>query len=261
VSKNGEANQMGKDSQQTSNLRSELLQTLGTVSLVQLNSIGELLLEPSKVVDEGSRVTEMALANTLHLGLVLDSLGIGHRGASLNSVALSKSDSHGEVGASSKKELLLVGLEGRRNGAQVVKDGLVGLDGHLRSKMLASLGRDRLFLEVKVDVVGSDDGIGEEDGVAVDIRSTHVEQPGNLIETRNDKSSNALLDKILAQLLDLLGVGATGGLCGENHELAGRASDAVLPDKIDEVGNGHQGRSDLGQVDLKLVGISYAMGR
>lgn len=243
-------------------LRSELLQTLGTVGLVQLNTVGELLLEPGKVVDQGSRVAEMALAHTLQLGIVLDSLGISDGRAGLGGVVLAQCNGHGQVGAGTQEELLVVGLEGSGKSAQVVKDGLVGLDGDLRTKVLADLGRDGLLLEVEVDIVGGDDGIGEENGVAVDIGAAQVEQPGNLVKARNDESGNVLLLEVLAQLLDLLGVGAAGGLGGEGEQLGGRASGTVLPDQIDQVmGHRDQRRSNLGEISLQLVGVSYKMTR
>lgn len=217
------------------NVRSELLQTLGTVGLVQLNTVGELLLEPSKVVDQGSRVAEVALAHTLQFGLVLDSLGISDGRAGLGSVVLAQSNSHGQVGAGTQEELLVVGLEGSGKSAQVVEDGLVGLDGDLSAKVLANLGRDGLFLQVKVDIVGGDNGIREENGVAVDIGTAQVEQPGDLVKARDNESGNILLLKVLAQLLNLLSVGAASGLGREGEQLGGGASGAVLPDQINQV--------------------------
>lgn len=202
----------------------------------------------------------MALAHTLQLGVVLDGLGISDGRASLGGVVLAQSNSHGQVGAGTQEELLVVGLEGSGKSAQVVKDGLVGLDSDLGTKVLANLRRDRLLLEVEVDVVGGDDGIREENGVAVNIRSAQVEQPGDLIQARDNESGNVLLLEVLAQLLDLLRVGAASGLGGEGEQLGGRASGAALPDQIDQVvGDRDQRRADFGQISLELVGVSYRM--
>lgn len=225
---------------ETMNLRSELLETLGTISLVKLDSVGELLLEPGKVVDEGGRVAEVALANALHLGLVLDGLGISNRRASLGGVLLAEGNSHSQVSTGTEKEFLLVGLQVSRQGTQVIKDGLVRLDNNLSTEVLTDDSRGGLFLEVKVDIVGGDDGVGEEDGVAVDVGTAQIEQPGDLIQSRDDESGDALLLEILAQLLDLFCVGASGGFGREGHQLGSRASGAILPDQIDQVGDGDQ---------------------
>lgn len=202
----------------------------------------------------------MALAHTLQLGVVLDGLGISDRRAGLGGVVLTQSNSHGQVGAGTQEEFLVVGLEGSGKSAQVVKDGLVGLDGDLGTKVLANVRGDRLLLEIEVDVVGGDDSIGEENGVAVNIRSAQVEQPGDLVQARDNESGNLLLLEVLAQLLDLLGVSAASGLGGEGEQLGGRASGATFPDQVDQVvGDRDQRRADLGQISLELVGVSYKM--
>lgn len=202
----------------------------------------------------------MTLAHTLQLGVVLDGLGISDGRAGLGGVVLAQSNSHGQVGAGTQEEFLVGGLEGSGKSAQVVKDGLVGLDGDLGAKVLANLRGDRLLLEIEVDVVGGDDSIGEENGVAVNIRSAQVEQPGDLVQARDNESGNVLLLEVLAQLMDLLSVGAASGLGREGEQLGGRASGATFPDQVDQVvGDRDQRRADLGQISLELVGVSYKM--
>lgn len=183
----------------------------------------------------------MAGSHALQLDFVLDRLGIGDGALHLLDLVVAADGSlngpRGGVGDQvlavgrllDVSEEAAVGLDLDLAGGEVLADGLVGLG----------------FLDVEDGFVLRDRGVAVEDRVVVDIVAAHVEEPSNLIQSRDVDTGGLLLSDLLAELGELVFDALASVLLRVDESLVGGCGGTLAaPDLVDQViGDGNQSRA------------------
>lgn len=89
---------------------------------------------------------------------------------------------------------------------QVFKEFVVRLDLNIFAQVLSDVVIDLARVHKENDLVLGDHGICEENGVEVDIRSTKVKQPGNLVQHVQHHSLVLLILQFFLEPFDLVRV-------------------------------------------------------
>mmetsp|Transcript_39311 Transcript_39311/g.68083 ORF Transcript_39311/g.68083 Transcript_39311/m.68083 type:complete len:208 (+) Transcript_39311:885-1508(+) len=180
-------------------LAAEAFDVLGDVKFGDLLASFDLYLEQVEERSQRSAVTDVALAETLQLDVVLETLR-QHDGRDAGQCALAGGREKTPVDLGRVHDNLALGGLTLQETLHVS----VRQNGHFGTEVLSHVEGNLGRVHEEISEVHSDHGVCQHNGVEHDIVATDVQQPSHVVQHGHQQSRGALCDKEFLYLGDLV---------------------------------------------------------